>query len=757
MMRKKLALLGLPGFILLFLFLISPSPDTVQSTDFTQAAVLSTGSFTNTVLSNVMGLDTNDSTLAVDSQGRYYIAYTETDNGDGDIIYAWVDPVTGPLAWYQAVNTYDERMPSIVVDQNDESQIIFVRDDSVGKGDIIQVIDSQPEWIYTPVSSDPADEIAPSAAIDPWGHVHVAYMRKFGADNYEIYYATNYTFSWVNTRLTTNTTPDFFPTIALDGNGDPHVAWMRDGAIYHATNSSGAWVTTEVASGDNIYSHPSIAVGAGGYIYIAYQELEQDPVNPLYQLSVYYTTNRYGAWTDEKVAGPYLMDVYHDVTPQIALDYGNKAYIAYQHPIDHQIYLATHHGYQNWQSTVVSEYATDLALSLNDRSFLIDDQGHAMVTYTSEGDPAAVNQTVIMGARSHEPVGPRWIYKDVGPSTYNGWNWDTDLVLYKDKFPYISYYDAVNNVLSLSYMNESYPNWQSATVDLSSAGLDCGQYNGVSVNNGGRFSMPFYEATDGDLRLLDEENPGVIPSLDSAGDVGMYLSYVATEDARHISYYDATHKNLKYAVASAPNWSWMTRTVESGADVGWFTSIDLDFMGNPHIAYYDANQQLLKYASYDGSDWTIETVDTSIYFYGAPFDITLKMGLYEGVDFPHIVYYDAANTGLKYARWDGAIWRIETVDNNGDVGQYNALAVDAGDLPHIVYSDYYNHDLKIAHWDGWEWHYGWVDKPGLVGDFLSIDLDIINKPHISYFDGTNDKVKYAYLEAYDIALPMVIR
>jgi hypothetical protein len=61
---------------------------------------------------------------------------------------------------------------------------------------------------------------------------------------------------------------------------------------------------------------------------------------------------------------------------------------------------------------------------------------------------------------------------------------------------------------------------------------------------------------------------------------------------------------------------------------------------------------------------------------------------------PHISYYDCTNFDLKYTRFDGAAWRIETVDRGGDVDAYNSLALDAAGHPHISYHS--NGILKYA-------------------------------------------------------------
>ncbi|HHT9109395.1 MAG TPA: Ig-like domain-containing protein, partial [Candidatus Wunengus sp. YC64] len=62
----------------------------------------------------------------------------------------------------------------------------------------------------------------------------------------------------------------------------------------------------------------------------------------------------------------------------------------------------------------------------------------------------------------------------------------------------------------------------------------------------------------------------------------------------HISYYDVTNGDLKYAADASG--SWVATTVDSDGDVGLYTSTALDTSGNAYISYFDNTKGDLKYA-----------------------------------------------------------------------------------------------------------------------------------------------------------------
>ncbi|HDH04776.1 MAG TPA: choice-of-anchor D domain-containing protein, partial [Nitrospirae bacterium] len=95
----------------------------------------------------------------------------------------------------------------------------------------------------------------------------------------------------------------------------------------------------------------------------------------------------------------------------------------------------------------------------------------------------------------------------------------------------------------------------------------------------------------------------VTQTVDSAGYVvGRYASAIAIDslDNVHISYYDYDYNsidkydgNLKYATNASG--TWVTQTVDSYE--GMSTSIAIDSLDNVHISYYDSTNGDLKYAT----------------------------------------------------------------------------------------------------------------------------------------------------------------
>ena len=130
-----------------------------------------------------------------------------------------------------------------------------------------------------------------------------------------------------------------------------------------------------------------------------------------------------------------------------------------------------------------------------------------------------------------------------------------------------------------------------------------GQYSSIKLDGNG--NPVISHSGGGQLRLTHCDDPacGLSHSnvVDDAGIVGDYSSLQLDADGLPaVSYYDATNGDLKFAHCSDAACAGASiNTVDgslSGADVGQFTSLQLDDHGRPVISYYDATNHQLKLA-----------------------------------------------------------------------------------------------------------------------------------------------------------------
>jgi hypothetical protein len=153
-----------------------------------------------------------------------------------------------------------------------------------------------------------------------------------------------------------------------------------------------------------------------------------------------------------------------------------------------------------------------------------------------------------------------------------------------------------------------------------------------------------------------------------------------------------TNGDLKYA--SWTGSSWKIQTVDSTGYVGWSTSLKIDSNDNVHISYLDGTNKCLKYAQWTDLAWNIQIVDSvgNANFFQSWLNSTsfaLDLNCY-----PHISYFDAANSNLKYAYWNGSSWITQIIDSAYNVGWCSSLALDPNGIGHISYYDGAKGDLR---------------------------------------------------------------
>ena len=309
-------------------------------------------------------------------------------------------------------------------------------------------------------------------------------------------------------------------------------------------------------------------------------------------------------------------------------------------------------------------------------------------------------------------------------------------------------------------------NWTVQTIEITG---DVGQFtsaeHGISNSGESIIHITYYDATTRDLKYKKyntstgahtlPETPGNFNDFGTYGDL-----YLTPDGGKHLSYFirlPGSDLGYAHSQSSVEGWTWWS--AESIGNVGRHSSIIVDSNGSPHIAYYDATNNSLKHtwgewqSSTSVHIWSTETIDNAN-----------NVGQYASLAVDpngnlHVGYYDT-NGKLKHAYGietsSGWLWSVNTAVDpmSGSAGEYSATKVDSSGNPHIVYSTGSGGsiDHAWAAWDQnssqWVWQHQIVDNNGNVGDYSDLLIGPSGNLHVSYYDENNGSLKYG-LGTYD--------
>ncbi len=251
------------------------------------------------------------------------------------------------------------------------------------------------------------------------------------------------------------------------------------------------------------------------------------------------------------------------------------------------------------------------------------------------------------------------------------------------------------------------------------------------------------EYPDYDLNYAYKDGAGwhheVVESTCVSRDCSMALD---SGGAPHISFYDHTNGDLKYASRHASGWT--VQTVHSTGNVGSHCSIALDANGKPRISYRDNSNANLGYARLTGTFWQIETPDA-----GGQVGGYTSLAL-DASEYAYISYYDNANGDLRLAYQDAAGWHVSTLESEYEVGAYTSLALDSGSYPHVmctrwiyIYPGIVSYRTLVHTYQNYSgWHSETMDRSvGLGGSSMALDTD--GNPHAAYLDESRRWLHYA--------------
>lgn len=707
------------------------------------------------------------SSIGLDSNDRPHISYY--DETSGDLRYArW----TG-FGWL--VETIDSDgdvglYTSIELDLNDRPHISYY---GRSHGELKYAWHDGNQFQIRTIDDVGDTGLYTSLALNYSNSPHISYYEKTGGT---LRLAKLNGTVWETEDLDDSGDVGLYTSIALDSDDSPHITY------YDATNSSlkyierneTGWIAPKVidSTGDvGLYS--SLAIGSNGVRYVSYYDKTNGDLKFAYFMGLAIDVQRVDS---NGIKGLYT---------SLALDSGGQPHITYYDQTEGNLRYAVRMG-GSWQvMSILSERDSGLHTSV-----AIDSRDRPHVSFAASDFYGSENPAVGMdcdGADDCSDVHVVWreleevarnIYQRIyyRRSLDKGRTWDIQMLPISSAWRHFA----------------GYPNFLfSGPPSISVVGrtIHVVWAHEYRIGFSARIGIFYQQSTDNGETWLNEEvriddNPSSGPSVGFPVSLSIYAdreyvnvvwdSYLKVYSTRslvgeamtpdgwrvdlgkfssmaldtsgrpYIASFDSTRGDLR--ISGSPGvGKFDTQIVDMIGIVGQYASLTLDSRTYPypHISYYDETQGDLKYARWDGNKWVIETVES-----GGNVGLYTSLAL-DSNDYAHIAYYDETRGDLRYARWNGTDWILTGVDDLGTVGLYASLALDGMDRSHISYYDNTTEELKYIHWNGTDWIVQVVDNSSEVGKYSSLALDSQDLPHISYYDETNQYLKYAHHDASD--------
>lgn len=612
-----------------------------------------------------------------------------------------------------------------------------------------------------------------SLAVDSNGMPHITYLSAL-ADGFVINHTSFDGQTW---NFNTAATSSGSPCLALDSSDTPHVGiytyyYSSSTADFKLATPSGqdssSWTLEMIDnSSSNVGSNCDMKVGPNGDIYAVYWDYVTTSSS---NQSLKFAHHDGNSWTTS------ILDSDGGSDSSLQIDALGNLHVSYIDLVNGGLKYGFNNG-QGWVLSTIEDNGQGRGNSLvldsnNDPHVSYFDNNNNRLRYASLtgtswsistvetglswGNNSTASQTdTSIGIDSSDNVHISYYNAGLKYAFYDGTSWDftlidtveniqgnTNLIVDDEQRIHISYHDNASRSLKYATFEESQESqeiWDLSIVDFQA---DVGEYSSIVLDSNDDAHISYFDASSKDLKYAtDVSGQWTAYTIDSDGDVG-YGSSIAIDsnDALHISYDDSTNGDLKYA--TNVNGTWEISTIESQGNVGAYSSIGVNSYDKVHISYYDATNGNLRHATnqYSNGEWSLASVATSG---NVGHHTSLVI---DSANTVHISYIDYDDEALHYAEntWGPSGWVTTVIDSGSNsIGSSTSIAVDDSNTVHISYFDVSDKDLKYATDESGSWVTSLVDEAGEVGDTSSITTDSEGVVHISYFDDTNENLKHA--------------
>jgi len=572
-----------------------------------------------------------------------------------------------------------------------------------------------------------------SLKVDSLGNVHIVFYNSANGSQ-GIWYATNAGGTWDISLIEGTNTSKFFSVgthsqIFIDSSNILHIAYTRYyknmGSIcdvVYGTNAGGSWSFEVAAYGVSFGSGTSLGLDSSGNAHMSFHDSDEN--------DLHYATNAGGSWVNSTVTS----GIWVGYGTSLAVDSHGKAHIGFQESTNDVIVYATNAG-GNWAFTKVA----DVGSGTNTCSIALDKGDTVHLSYY---DARSSNQ----GLKHSTNTAWKLTTLYDGPMTFAPGQ--SSMKIDKNGWEHVCYYVTKNT--SLMYANNVGGSWSHTLVDGAGT-VQAGGFCSMALDSNGKAHISYRDSLNGHLKYANNTGRGWTNiTLDDRVSVSYATSIAVDGDNKvYISYYASVSMDLKCATNKGSSWTYCV-VDDSANDVGKYSSIAIQSISRtyrPHISYYDATAGDLKYAEFTGSTWTTASWTlTPIYVTASDTGKFNSLALDKSGN-AFVSFYDGTYNRLMLASNADGHWDYMTVDQTA--GMYSSMVRSGTGALYIAYYDDVNQDLKLAVNinGGYPTDGGWgitaVDCVGDVGEWPSICLGLQNTVHISYVDDTRDALKHA--------------